>query len=123
MQSTKLSKNVITHKLTIKWEWTKYIPEDFAKTIFSQLADPTKKTITIANPEIMLFITKYRSEVQLVPLDNENRSFEDKIQMSWLNIDQRERFRNIWIQRKKENKSISDISFNKLIKAIKEKTI
>lgn len=117
--STELSTKVITHRLFIKWEWIKFIDEDFAKQIFMQLADETKKTITIINPETLLFITKYRSEVQLSPLDEDNQSFEDKIQLSWLNLQQKERFRSIWNLRKKENKSIWDSSFNEIVKAIK----
>jgi len=118
--SKEISTNLVTHKLVIKWEWVKYIWEDFAKWIFSQLANPEKKTITIANPKTLLFITKYRSEIQLVPLDNENQSFEDKIEMCWLNEWQKEKMRNIWKQRKKENKSLQDYSFYKIIEVIKQ---
>ena len=117
--SKELSTSLVTHKLVIKWEWIKYIWEDFAKWIFSQLANPEKKTITIANPETLLFITKYRSEIQLVPLDWENQSFEDKLEMDWLNDSQKEKMRNIWTQRKKENKSTHEDSFNEIIEAIK----
>jgi len=118
-----LSKDVITHKLVIKWELTKYIWEEFAKWIFSQLANPEKKTITIANPESLLFITKYRSEVQLIPLNNDTRTFEDKLNMYWLKDFQKERFRSIWEERKRTNKSIWDISFKKIVEAIKNSKI
>ena len=121
--SKELSTSLITHKLVIKWEWIKYIWEDFAKWIFSQLANPEKKTITIANPETLLFITKYRSEIQLVPLDNENQSFEDKLEMYWMNEWQKNKMRNIWDQRKKDNKSLHEDSFIMIIKEIKNNKI
>jgi hypothetical protein len=37
--------------------------------IFEQLSDKDKTSILISNPKTLLFITKYRSEVDLIPLD------------------------------------------------------
>lgn len=114
-----LSKNVITHKLTIKWVWIKYIWKEFAENIFFQLEGKENKKIVIKDKKSLTYIEKYKWEVELIPLDKENKSFEDKIHLTWLNEEQKEKFRNIWKQRKKENKSTWEVSFNEIIQAIK----
>jgi len=120
MKSNKLSKDVITHKLKIKWEWIKYISTKFAQNIFNQLQDPNKNIVQIVNPDKLLFITKYKSEVDLIKLDPENTSFEDTLFMSWLSESQKERVRSIWDLRKKERKARNQINLKYLIEEIQK---
>lgn len=114
-----LSVDVITHKLKIKWEWVKYIWKKVAENIFNQLSDKNNSTITIANPNNLTYITKYRSEVDLIPLDKESKDFEDILYMSHLSEDQKEEVRDIWELRKKEKKHRSEGILKNIINSFK----
>ena len=121
--STEISTELITHKLILKGEGIKYIHKKLAENIFTQLADQNNKTITIVNPNTLLYLTKYRSEVSLIPLDEENKNIEDKLYLAWLKEDQKEKFRKIWSQRKKEWKTTGEISFKEVVEAVKKNKI
>lgn len=101
MKSNELSTEIITHKLKIKWEWVKYISKKFAQWIFWQLQDQTKNTVQIINPDTLTFITKYKSEVDLIKLDSESNELEDQLYLAWLKESQKERVRDIRDNRKK----------------------
>lgn len=113
-----LSTELITHKLKIKWEWVRYISKKMAENIFNQLSDNSKWSIVIANPETLTFITKYRSEVDLLPLDKETKDFEDILYMSWLSDNQKERVREIRDIRKQEKKQLSKWILDNIIISI-----
>ncbi|RKW20847.1 hypothetical protein D8B46_08695, partial [Candidatus Gracilibacteria bacterium] len=55
-KSTELSADVITYKLKIKGEGTKYVTKKFAESLFEQIADQTKQTITIVNPKTLAYV-------------------------------------------------------------------
>lgn len=99
-----LSCDVITHKLKIKWEWIKYINKKLAEAIFTELADKEKTTITIANPKTLTYMIKYKSEVELIPLDKDTSDLEDLLYINSLTEYQKDRVREIWELRKKERK-------------------
>lgn len=120
MKSNELSTELITHKLKIKWEWIKYITKKLAENVFAQLQDQSKNTINIVNSKTLTFITKYKSEVDLIPLDAENKTFEDTIYTSWLSEIDKDKVRNIWDLRKKERKSLSQVSLNEIIATFKK---
>lgn len=115
-----LSKDFVTHKLIIAWVWTKYITESFAKDIFNKL-NSNDKTIKISNPNNLTYIEKYKNEVQLLPIDWEDRNIEDKIALSWLNQRQKEEVRNIIEDRRKEKKPITDIILDNIIESVWKK--
>ena len=117
----KLSTDVITHKLKIKWEWTKYVTKKFAESLFEQILDQTKQTITIVNPKTLAYITKYKSEIELVPLDWENSDFEDLLYKYWLTESQKDEVRDIWNLRKKERKPRTNGVLKNIIEYIKNK--
>ena len=117
--TNELSIKLITHKLIISWIWTKYIDKDFAKWIFSQLNDKETKVITISNPETLTFFQKYKNEVELLPLDENSRDYEDILYMSWLNEEKKEEVRKILETRKQEKKSINEIILKNIINAFK----
>ena len=116
-----LSSDVITHKLKIKWEWTKYVTKKFAESLFEQILDQTKQTITIVNPKTLAYVTKYKSEIELIPLDWENSDFEDILYRFWLSERQKEEVREIWDLRKKEKKPRTNGFLKNIIEYIKNK--
>ena len=116
-----LSADVITHKLKIKWEWVRYITYKFAQELFAQIADNSKQTITIVNPKTFTYITKYKSEIEIVPLDWENSDFEDILYRFWLSERQKEEVREIWDLRKKEKKPRTNGVLKNIIEYIKNK--
>lgn len=120
-KSTELSTDVITHKLKIKWEGTRYITQEFAKEIFAQIKDGSKQTITIVNPKTFTFITKYKSEVDVMKLDDENSDFEDFLYRYWLTESQKEEVRDIWEMRKKEKKPRTKWVLKNIIEYVKNR--
>lgn len=120
-KSTELSSDVITHKLKIKWEWTKYVTKKFAENLFEQIADQTKQTITIINPKTLAYVTKYKSEIELIPLDWENSDFEDFLYRYWLTESQKDEVRDIWALRKKEKKPRTNWVLKNIIEYVKNK--
>ena len=116
-----LSSDVITHKLKIKWEWTKYVTKKFAESLFEQILDQTKQTITIVSPKTLAYVTKYKSEIELIPLDWENSDFEDILYRFWLSERQKEEVREIWDLRKKEKKPRTNGVLKNIIEYIKNK--
>ena len=116
-----LSADVITHKLKIKWEWTKYVTKKFAESLFEQILDQTKQTITIINPKTLAYVTKYKSEIELIPLEWENSDFEDILYRFWLTESQKEEVREIWDLRKKEKKPRTNWVLKNIIEYVKNK--
>jgi len=45
------------------------VTKKFAESLFEQILDQTKQTITIVNPKTLAYVTKYKSEIELIPLD------------------------------------------------------
>lgn len=117
--NTELSTELITHKLQIRGEWVKYISKKMAENIYAQLTNKTETKIIISNPKTLTHITKYKSEVNLVELDRDSRSFEDTIYFSWLNEYQRDQVREIWEMRKKEKKSLTQGVLENIISSFK----
>ena len=120
-KSTELSADVITYKLKIKWEWTKYVTKKFAESLFEQIADQTKQTITIVNPKTLAYVTKYKSEIELIPLDWENSDFEDLLYKYWLTESQKDEVREIRNLRKKERKTRTNWVLKNIIEYVKNK--
>lgn len=120
-KNNELSTDVITHKLKIKWEPTKYITSKFAQELFAQIADPSKQTISIVNPKNFTYITKYKSEIELICLDWENSDFEDFLYKYWLTESQKEEVRDIRELRKKEKKPRTNWVLKNIIEYVKEK--
>ena len=120
-KSTELSADVITHKLKIKWEWTKYVTKKFAENLFEQISDQTKQTITIVNPKTIAYVTKYKSEIELIPLDWENSDFEDLLYKYWLTESQKDEVREIRNLRKKERKTRTNWVLKNIIEYVKNK--
>ena len=120
-KSTELSADVITHKLKIKWEWTKYVTKKFAENLFEQISDQTKQTITIVNPKTLAYVTKYKSEIELIPLDWENSDFEDLLYKYWLTESQKDEVREIRNLRKKERKTRTNWVLKNIIEYVKNK--
>ena len=120
-KSTELSADVITHKLKIKWEWTKYVTKKFAESLFEQIADQTKQTITIVNLKTLAYVTKYKSEIELIPLDWENSDFEDLLYKYWLTESQKDEVREIRNLRKKERKTRTNWVLKNIIEYVKNK--
>lgn len=116
--SYELSTELITHKLKIKGQDTRYITEKIAKSLYEQLEDDSKKTVTIKNPKTFTFMSKYKSEVEILPLDWEDSSFEDKLYLSWLKESQKIQVREIWENRKKEKKARTDWVLSNIIDSI-----
>ena len=116
-----LSADVITHKLKIKWEWVRYITYKLTQELFAQIADNSKQTITIINPKNLTYIIKYKSEIEIVPLDWENSDFEDILYKNWLSERQKEEVREIWDLRKKEKKPRTNWVLKNIIEYIKNK--
>lgn len=116
-----LSADVITHKLKIKWEWVRYITYKLTQELFAQIADNSKQTITIINPKNLTYIIKYKSEIEIVPLDWENSDFEDILYKNWLSESQKEEVREIWDLRKKEKKPRTNGVLKNIIEYIKNK--
>jgi hypothetical protein len=118
--TTQLSTELITHKLKIKWEGTKYISKKLAESIFSQLADVNTKSVNISNPATLTYFSKYKSEIELYPLWDDEKTLEDTLYLNWFSEAQRAYFRGIWEQRIKDNKSTSKIVLDEMIKVYKE---
>lgn len=116
--TTELSTEFITHKLIIKWETKpRYITNKVAQAIFQQLTDPNKNTVSIINYEKMSYLNKYKTEIELVELDTETRSFEDKL--IWLTATQKEKVRELRDDREKEWKRKNDMILQNIITYIK----
>lgn len=118
---TQLSTEVFTHRLKIKWEWTKYITRKLAESIFTQLNDPNSKTVVISNPKTLTYFQKYKTEVELFELKGEERSFEDTLHEQWLNEAEKDYIRGLWSQRKKDNKSTSNTILLDIIEKYKKR--
>lgn len=116
-----LSADVITHKLKIKWEWVRYITYKLTQELFAQIADNSKQTITIINPKNLTYIIKYKSEIEIVPLDWENSDFEDLLYRYWLTEGQKDEVREIRNLRKKERKPRTNGVLKNIIEYIKNK--
>ena len=116
-----LSADVITHKLKIKWEWVRYITYKLTQELFAQIADNSKQTITIINPKNLTYIIKYKSEIEIVPLDWENSDLEDLLYKYWLTESQKDEVRDIWNLRKKERKPRTNGVLKNIIEYIKNK--
>ena len=83
--------------------------------------DQTKQTITIINPKTLAYVTKYKSEIELIPLDWENSDFEDILYRFWLTESQKEEVREIWDLRKKEKKPRTNWVLKNIIEYVKNK--
>jgi hypothetical protein len=116
-----LNTNIITHKLKIKWEWESYITKKNAENIFQQLTDPNKSHVIIANYETMTYITKFKSEVELINLKDDENNFEFILHKNWLKEHEKEKIRDIRKQRKKENKSLTNWVLQNIINSILQK--
>lgn len=114
-----LSKDVITHKLKIKGQDVRYITKEMAKSLFKQLDDDSKKLVTIKNSKTLTFMSKYKSEVEILPLDWEDSNFEDKLYISGLSEFQKVKVREIWEGRKKEKKIRTDWVLKNIIESVK----
>lgn len=115
MNTQALSVDVITHRLKIKGLDTKYIPKKFAEHIFAQIMDERTEHIEIINPENLTYIRKYKSEIELVPIEWEEKNTEDIIYASWLNKDQKESLRVIFWERRKDNKPVTENIIREII--------
>ena len=120
-QSKELSTETITHKLKIKWEWIKYISKKMAENIYWQLIDKTTSTVVIANSQNFTYITRYKSEVDIMPLNEESKDFEYILFSFGLNESQKDKIREIWEIRKKENKSLSNEALKNIINSLIKK--
>lgn len=106
--STELSTELVTHKLEIKGEPTRYITKKQAEYIFTQLTDKEKTQVEIISKETLTYLTPYKRDVKLIQLWAEDKTFEDKLILSWLWNTDKERVREIWNLRKKEGKAQTD---------------
>lgn len=118
-KQSELSTEVITHRLNVKGEEDKYITKKWAEFIYRQLTDENKNVIVISNPESLTYITRYKSEVNLIPLDWEKRSFEDTLFLSNLSNSQKEMVREIWESRGKEKKQRTNGILQNIISKVK----
>lgn len=117
--TTELSTEFITHKLIIKWETKpRYITSKVAKAIFEQLTDPKLNTVSVINYEKMTYLNKYKTEIELVELDDETRSLEDKL--IWLTSTQQDKVRELWYSRDKEWKRKNDMILQNIITYVKQ---
>lgn len=106
--STELSTELVTHKLKIKWMDAKYITYKTAQEVFKQIVNPDQSTVTILNPENLTFISKYKSEVELIPLEWDEKTIEDVIFTSWISKYNKEKLRLKLAGRKKDNLPITE---------------
>ena len=120
---TQLSTQVFTHFLKIKWLKDRPVTEKFAKTIFDQLVDESNKTVRIVNPESLTYIQRYKNDIELIKLWDWDNTLEDSMHLAGLKDHEKERFRGIWGQRKKEWKSTSDTVMQDMIQALINNTI
>ena len=120
---TQLSTQVFTHLLKIKGFPNKPITEKFAKHIYDQLVDPNTKTVVIANPETLTHITRYKNDIELVKLWEGENMLEDMMHTYWLKEHEKDHFRKIWEDRKKERKSTSNEVMEKMLQAFINKQI
>ena len=118
---TQLSTEVLTHRLKIKWEGTRYITRKLAEHIFQQLSDQNSKTVTISNPKTLTYFQKYKTEVELFELKVEERSFEDMLHNAGLKEHEKDYIRSVWEERKKERKSTSDAVLQEMLRVYKSK--
>lgn len=95
-----ISTEVITHKLKIKWENPKYITNKQAEFVFNQLIDKNTKMVTWINTQNKTYIQRYKTDVELIVLDDETRDIEDLLFLSWLSEQQKEDIRQIIADRK-----------------------
>lgn len=114
-----LSTELITHKLKIKWEWTRLISRKLAENIFNQIIDKTRSTIEICNPHNLTYIQKYKSEVSLIPLEDEELTIEELIIVSWLSKSKQEEVRYICETRKKEKRKVNEQILKNIINSVK----
>lgn len=114
--SQDLSVDLITHKLKIKWFDIKYIDRKLAQNIFDQIINPELKSITILNPETLTFISRFKAEIELIPIEWEEKTIEDIIYTSMLNKFEKERLRLILADRKKENKPVTEWIVKEILK-------
>jgi len=117
--TTNLSTEVFSHRLKIKWDNTRYITRNLAENIFLQLTDEEKKTIVIVNHKTLTYVHKYKSEVELTELVWEDKTFEDTLHHNWFKEHQKDYIREIWKQRKKDNKSTSNTVLQAVIESYK----
>lgn len=113
----------ITHKLKISWEDTKYITLRQARFLFDQFNDEKNTQITIKDPKTLTYITKYRSQIDLVPLDEESNDLEDLLFRSWLPESWKDEFRSIVDLRKRERKPITTPVIVNILETMQKKRI
>ena len=99
---TELSTELITHKLQIKGESTRYISKETAEMIFSQLTDESLTRVNIINQKTLTYISAYKWDVRLTPIEWEEKNFEDTLFASCLSHEKKERVRIMWNNRKNE---------------------
>jgi len=90
-----LSTEVITHKLKIRGQEVRYITKLLAESLYKQLENESKQTVTIKNSKTLTFMTKYKTEVEILPLDKEEGNIEDILYTAWLNELQKNQVREI----------------------------
>lgn len=120
-QTTELSTDVITHKLQIKWENTKYITKKQADEIFEKIADKEKATISFISEKNSTFVEFYKRDIKISKLDSEKADFEDFLYRYWLTESQKEEVREIWDLRKKEKKPRTNGVLKNIIEYVKNK--
>ena len=116
---TQRSTEVITHKLIIKWIGTRYIWKKFAENIFNQLNNPEQKVIIISNTETLTYFQKYKTDVELLLLDNETKDIEYLLYISNLSESKKDEIREVIENRRRERKSINGTIVQEIIKSKK----
>jgi len=114
-----LSTQVFTHLLKIKGLPNKPITEKFARNIYEQLVNPESKTVVISNPDTLTHITRYKNDVELLKLWEGENTLEDMMYSYWLQEHEKERFRLLWEDRKKQRKSTSNTVMKQMLEAFK----
>jgi len=115
--TTDISCDVITHRLKIKWMDVKYITYKTAQNIFDQIVNPDQSSVTILNPENLTFISKYKSDIELIPIEWMEKTAEDLIYSKWLSKSEKETLRIILEARKKDNQPITEWIIINIIEA------
>ena len=117
--TTQLSTELITHRVKIKGEGTRYITRKTAESIYSQLIDESTKTVNISNPDTLAYFSKYKTDIELYPLDSEERTLEDSLHFSGLKQAQKEQIRISISNRKKEGRTTSPEQLQAMIEKMR----
>jgi hypothetical protein len=117
--TTQLSTELITHRVKIKGEGTRYITRKTAEDIYSQLTDLNTKTVNIANDDTLAYFSKYKTDIELYPLDQEERTLEDSLHFSGLKQAQKEQIRLAISNRKKEGRTTSQEQLQAMIEKMR----